>query len=121
MDRDILAIPPEYLRTGLLVSLLSVWVLAILFSISTAIQTPLFPIWNAAWLFYAVWLSLGLNYPNADAVPLLAMLRQWCLNCSAVFLLWAVPHFGQRGQPAPHRSFRRLSLHLELCRILPCP
>ncbi|HXR08933.1 MAG TPA: ATP-binding protein, partial [Candidatus Acidoferrum sp.] len=47
----------------------------------------------AAWLFYAVWLSLGLNFYNADAIPLLAMLRQWCLNCSAVFLLWGSASF----------------------------
>jgi two-component system NtrC family sensor kinase len=52
-----------------------------------------FAIWNAAWLFYAVWLSLGLNLYNADSVPLLGMLRQWSLNCSAVFLLWGTASF----------------------------
>ena len=79
---------------GLLVSLLSVWVLVILFFyLNRYTKRRYFAIWNAAWLFYAVWLSLGLNYPNADAVPLLAMLRQWCLNCSAVFLLWGSASF----------------------------
>jgi PAS domain S-box-containing protein len=89
-----LAIPQEYLRTGLLVSLLSVWVLVILFFyLNRYTKRRYFAIWNAAWLFYAVWLSLGLNFYNADAIPLLAMLRQWCLNCSAVFLLWGSASF----------------------------
>ncbi len=91
---DSLAIPQQYLRTGLLVSLLSVWVLVILFFyLNRYTKRRYFAIWNAAWLFYAVWLSLGLNYADADAVPLLAMLRQWCLNCSAVFLLWGSASF----------------------------
>jgi len=91
---DMLAIPPAYLRTGLLVSLLSVWVLVILFFyLNRYTKRRYFAIWNAAWLFYAIWLSLGLNYQNADVVPLLAMLRQWCLNCSAVFLLWGSASF----------------------------
>ena len=89
-----LAIPQEYLRTGLLVSLLSVWVLVILFFyLNRFTRRRYFAIWNAAWLFYAIWLSLGLNYADADTVPLLAMLRQWCLNCSAVFLLWGSASF----------------------------
>jgi PAS domain S-box-containing protein len=91
---DSLAIPQEYLRTGLLVSLLSVWVLVILFFyLNHHTKRRYFAIWNAAWLFYAVWLSLGLNFYNADSIPLLAMLRQWCLNCSAVFLLWGSASF----------------------------
>jgi two-component system NtrC family sensor kinase len=91
---DILAIPPAYLRTGLLVSLLSVWVLVILFFyLNRYTRRRYFAIWNAGWLFYAVWLTLGLNYSNADEVPLLAMLRQWCLICSAVFLLWGSASF----------------------------
>ena len=91
---DSLAIPPEYLRTGLLVSLLSVWVLVILFFyLNRYTKRRYFAIWNTAWLFYAVWLSLGLQYSDADAIPLVAMLRQWCLNCSAVFLLWGSASF----------------------------
>jgi len=91
---DSLAIPPEYLRTGLLVSLLSVWVLVILFFyLNRYTKRRYFAIWNVAWLFYAIWLSLGLNCREADAIPLLAMLRQWCLNCSAVFLLWGSASF----------------------------
>ncbi len=91
---DSLAIPQEYLRTGLLVSLLSVWVLVILFFyLNHYTKRRYFAIWNAAWLFYALWLSLGLNFYNADAIPLLAMLRQWCLNCSAVCLLWGSASF----------------------------
>jgi PAS domain S-box-containing protein len=86
---DSLAIPQEYLRTGLLVSLLSVGVLVVLFFyLNRYTKRRYFSIWNVAWLFYALWLSLALNFYDADSTPLLAMLRQWCLNCSAAFLLW---------------------------------
>jgi PAS domain S-box-containing protein len=86
---DSLAIPQEYLRVGLLVSLLSVLVLVVLFFYLNAYtKRRYFAIWNVAWLCYAVWLALGLNFYNADATPLLGMLRQWCLDCATVFLIW---------------------------------
>jgi PAS domain S-box-containing protein len=86
---DSLAIPQEYLRVGLLVSLLSVLVLVVLFFyLNSHTKRRYFAIWNVAWLCYAVWLALGLNCGGAVGQPLLGMVRQWCLNCSAVFLLW---------------------------------
>jgi PAS domain S-box-containing protein len=101
---DGMAIPQEYLRTGLLVSLLSVWVLVVLFFyLNRYTRRRYFAIWNAAWLFYAAWLCLGLNWGDEGAGPLAAMLRQWCLNCSAVFLLWGSASF--LGSAAKERLF----------------
>jgi PAS domain S-box-containing protein len=98
---DSLTIPQEYLRVGVLVSLLSVMVLVVLFFyLNHYTKRRYFAIWNVAWLFYAVWLALGLSLHNPDATPLLGMLRQWCLNCATVFLLWGSACFlgGAVGQ-----------------------
>ena len=81
--------PREYLRAALVVSLLSIWVLVLLFYyLNRYTKRTYFTIWTAAWLFYALWLTLGLSVPNPDPRSFLMILRQWCVGISAVFLLW---------------------------------
>src|SRR5437879_6576994 len=49
----------EYLRAGVLVSLLSVWVLVALFYyLNRHTKRRYFTIWTVAWLFYALWITL---------------------------------------------------------------
>src|SRR5579859_3804090 len=81
--------PREYLRAALIVSLLSVWVLVGLFYyLNRYTKRHYFNIWTAAWLFYALWLTIGLTAPNAGPESFVLTLRQWCVSVSAVFLLW---------------------------------
>jgi signal transduction histidine kinase/ActR/RegA family two-component response regulator len=81
--------PREYLRAALVVSLLSIWVLVLLFYyLNRYTKRGYFTIWTAAWLFYALWLTLGLSAPNPDPKSFLMIVRQWCVGISAVFLLW---------------------------------
>ena len=81
--------PREYLRAALVVSLLSIWVLVLLFYyLNRYTKRKYFTIWTAAWLFYALWLTLGLSAPNPDPASFPMILRQWCVGISAVFLLW---------------------------------
>jgi hypothetical protein len=52
----------EYLRSALMVSLLSVWVLVgLFFYLNRYIRRDYFSIWATAWLFYALWLTLSLR------------------------------------------------------------
>jgi len=79
----------QYLQGTLLVSLLSVWVLvALFFYLNLYTRRRYFTVWMAAWLFYALWLTLGLTVPMAEPTSLVFMMRQWCVAISAVFLLW---------------------------------
>jgi signal transduction histidine kinase/ActR/RegA family two-component response regulator len=81
--------PREYLRAALVVSLLSIWVLVFLFYyLNRYTRRRYFTIWTAAWLFYALWLTLGLSVPNPDPKSFMMIIRQWCVGISAVFLLW---------------------------------
>jgi signal transduction histidine kinase/CheY-like chemotaxis protein len=81
--------PREYLRVALIVSLLSVWVLVGLFYyLNRYTKRYYFNIWTVAWLFYALWLTIGLMAPTPGPGSLVPVLRQWCVSISAVFLLW---------------------------------
>lgn len=86
--------PREYMRAALVVSLLSIWVLVFLFYyLNRYTKRAYFTIWTAAWLFYALWLTLGLSVPNANPASMMMILRQWCVGISAVFLLWGSLEF----------------------------
>lgn len=77
------------MRAALVVSLLSIWVLVFLFYyLNRYTKRPYFTVWTAAWLFYALWLTLGLSAPNPDLSSFMMIARQWCVGISAVFLLW---------------------------------
>ena len=81
--------PREYLRVALIVSLLSVWVLVGLFYyLNRYTKRHYFTIWTAAWLFYALWLTIGVTAPTPSGDSFILILRQWCVSISAVFLLW---------------------------------
>lgn len=80
--------PREYMRAALVVSLLSVWVLVGLFYyLNRYTKRYYFTIWTAAWLFYALWLTMGMTFANNPSSAV-AILRQCCVSISAVFLLW---------------------------------
>ncbi|HXI53394.1 MAG TPA: ATP-binding protein [Candidatus Saccharimonadales bacterium] len=106
-----LAFPREYLRAALLVSLLSVWVLVGLFCyLNRYTKRPYFTIWTAAWLFYALWLTLSIKYQGVAADSAVFMLRQWCVAISAVFLLWGSLQF--LGLPVRQSLFGLFMLFL---------
>jgi PAS domain S-box-containing protein len=84
----------EHLKAGVLVSLLSVWVLVGLFYyLNRYTKRRYFTIWTAAWLFYALWITLSFGAQGDRGQPLLLMLEQWCVGVSAVFLLWGSASF----------------------------
>ena len=60
---DALQFDTQYVRAALLVSLLSVWVLVGLFIyLNQYTKRPYFTIWTAAWLFYALWLTMSVGW-----------------------------------------------------------
>ena len=89
-----LIFPREYMRAALMVSLLSVWVLVGLFYyLNRYTKREYFTVWTAAWLFYALWLTLSLQMQNTAPGSLFFMIKQWCVAISAVFLLWGSLRF----------------------------
>jgi signal transduction histidine kinase/ActR/RegA family two-component response regulator len=92
--------PREYMRAALLVSLLSVWVLVGLFYyLNRYTKRYYFTIWTAAWLFYALWLTIGVTIPNPAPDSFVSVMRGWCVSVSAVFLLWGSLSFLELQAP----------------------
>jgi signal transduction histidine kinase len=84
----------QYLQATLFVSLLSVWVLVGLFYyLNRYTKRSYFSTWTTAWLFYALWLTLGLTMKDIVSNNVIFMLRQCCVAISAVFLLWGSARF----------------------------
>lgn len=84
----------QYLQATLFVSLLSVWLLVGLFYyLNRYTKREYFTVWTTAWLFYALWLTLGLTMHDVVSNTTIFMLRQCCVAISAVFLLWGSARF----------------------------
>src|SRR6185369_6307152 len=99
-----LLFPKEYLRAALMVSLLSVWVLVGLFYyLNRFTRRQYFTVWTAAWLFYALWLTLSVNTPGGAIGSTIFLIKQWCVAISAVFLLWGSAAF--LNLPIRQKSF----------------
>ncbi len=89
-----IAFPEGYQRAALMVSLVSVWMLVGLFYyLNRYTRREYFTIWTAAWLFYALWLTLSLRLGNAPPGSIVFLLKQCSVAISAVFLLWGSLRF----------------------------
>jgi signal transduction histidine kinase/ActR/RegA family two-component response regulator len=106
-----LVFPQEYLRAALMVSLLSVWVLVgLFFYLNRYTRREYFTIWTAAWLFYALWLTLCLRVTDPGAGTVVFTIKQSCVSISAAFLLWGSLRF--LDLPVPQRTFGAFILFL---------
>ena len=73
---------------------MSVWMLVGLFYyLNHYTKRDYFTVWTAAWLFYALWLTLGLRFEVTTPESIVFKLKQICVAISAVFLLWGSLRF----------------------------
>jgi len=113
----------DYINAALMVSLLSVWVLVgLFFYLNRYTRREYFTIWTAAWLFYALWLTLSLHADKAEVrtttfttfnisnVFTIFTIKQCCVSISAVFLLWGSLRF--LGLPVKQRLLGGFMLFL---------
>ncbi|MBA4149528.1 MAG: response regulator [Verrucomicrobia bacterium] len=81
-------------KSAMLISILSVWVLIGLFTyLNRYTKRRYFTLWTVAWLFYALWLSLNYVLLESKETPWMLMYQQWCVGVSATFLLWGSSQF----------------------------
>ena len=94
LDHFDLIFPKEYLKATLMISLLTVWVLVGLFYyLNRYTKRDYFAIWTAGWLFYALWLTIGINVGTAVMGSPMFIVKQCCVSLSAVFMLWGSLRF----------------------------
>jgi PAS domain S-box-containing protein len=85
-------LPGQYLRPAMMLCVLSVWMLAGLFLyLNSYTRRRYFTLWSAAWLFYAIWLTLSLNVPDSSGFLLMA--EQLCVGIAATFMIWGASTF----------------------------
>src|SRR5580658_4950018 len=123
-----LVFPKEYMSAALMVSLLSVWVLVgLFFYLNRYTRREYFTIWTAAWLFYALWLTLSLQMVKKqdsgiamgneeDVRSVVFTIKQCCVSISAVFLLWGSLRF--LGLPVKQRLLGGFMLFLVIWTII---
>lgn len=91
---DLSDVSGQYLRAALVVSLMSVWMLVGLFYyLNRYTKRDYFTVWTAAWLFYSLWLTIGLKSPDSSPETITFKLQQCCVAISSVFLLWGSLRF----------------------------
>jgi len=101
----------QHLKGSLITSLLSVWVLvALFFYLNLYTKRRYFTVWMTAWLFYALWLTLGLTVPIQSTTGLLYVLKQSCVALSATLLLWGSSLFLEK--PLPERAVALFNIFL---------
>jgi hypothetical protein len=84
----------EDLRLVLLGSVLSVWVLVgFLIFLNRYIRREYFAVWTAAWVFYALWLTLSLRMGDPGVGSIIFSLKQCCVSMAAVCILWGSIRF----------------------------
>src|SRR5215469_2647679 len=105
-------LPEAYVPAAMMVSLLSVWMLVgLFFYLNRYTKRDYFTIWTAAWLFYALWLTLSLKTVRSTGSltgvgpttvvqvhesaiwQIIFIVKQCCVAISAVFLLWGSLRF----------------------------
>jgi signal transduction histidine kinase/ActR/RegA family two-component response regulator len=107
----------DYINAALMVSLLSVWVLVgLFFYLNRYTRREYFTIWTAAWLFYALWLTLSLHTEKTDMKSTIFTIKQCCVSISAVFLLWGSLRF--LGLPVKQRLLGGFMLFLVVWTIV---
>jgi signal transduction histidine kinase/ActR/RegA family two-component response regulator len=103
--------PEVSLRAAQFVSLLSVWMLIGLFYyLNRYTKREYFAVWTTGWLFYALWLTLNLELPDAQPGGVGFLCEQWCAAISAVFLVWGSLRF--LSLPGRQMSFGLFMLFL---------
>jgi len=97
--KSFLGLDPEYFTekyvpAALVVSLMSVWMLVGLFYyLNRYTKRDYFTVWTAAWLFYALWLTICLEFQDPPLDSVVFKLKQCSVAISAVFLLWGSLRF----------------------------
>ena len=103
--------PEELLKSALMVSMTSVWVLVGLFYyLNRYTRRNYFTTWTAAWLFHALWLMLELIDPSSVSGSLIFATKACCVALCALFLLWGSIEFLKI--PVNQRTFGLFMLFL---------
>src|SRR5713226_4326112 len=88
-DQSILFFPPEWIKSALVLALITVWMVIALFTyMNHSRQRPHLSLWTVAWMFYSVYLAASIGLEETPHTPLLVMASRACIGISALFMFW---------------------------------
>jgi PAS domain S-box-containing protein len=89
LDQSVLLFPPEWIRSALVLALITVWMVIGLFTyMNFATRRAHLSLWTVAWMFYSVYLAASIGLEESPHTPLLLMVSRACIGISALFMFW---------------------------------
>lgn len=88
-DQPILQFPPEWIKSALVLALITVWMVIGLFAyMNYSSRRPHLSLWTVAWMFYSVYLAASIGLEESPHAPVLVMASRACIGISALFMFW---------------------------------
>ncbi len=88
-DQSILLFPPEWIKSALVLALITVWMVIGLFTyMNYSVRRPHLSLWTVGWMFYSVYLAASIGLEESPHTPLLVMVSRACIGISALFMFW---------------------------------
>jgi PAS domain S-box-containing protein len=89
LDQSVLAFPPEWIRSALVLALITVWMVIGLFVyMNYSTRRSHLSLWTVAWMFYSVYLAASIGLEESPRTPFLLMASRACIGISALFMFW---------------------------------
>ncbi len=89
LDQSILYFRPEWIKSALVLALISVWMVIGLFTYMNYSARRLhLSLWTVSWMFYSVYLAASIGLEESPHTPLLVMVSRACIGISALFMFW---------------------------------
>ncbi|HUJ70688.1 MAG TPA: ATP-binding protein [Verrucomicrobiae bacterium] len=88
-DEYILLFPPEWIKSALVLALITVWMVIGLFTyMNYSRRRPHLSLWTVAWMFYSVYLAASIGLEESPHTPFLVLTSRACIGISALFMFW---------------------------------
>jgi PAS domain S-box-containing protein len=88
-DQYILLFPPEWIKSALVLALITVWMVIGLFTyMNYSRRRPHLSLWTVAWMFYSVYLAASIGLEESPHTPFLMLISRACIGISALFMFW---------------------------------
>ena len=89
LDQPILFFPPEWIKSALVLALITVWMVIGLFTyMNYSERRPHLSLWTVGWMFYSVYLAASIGLEESPHTALLVMVSRACIGISALFMFW---------------------------------
>jgi len=89
LDQSALFFPPEWIKSALVLALITVWmVIGLFIYMNYSTRRTHLSLWTVAWMFYSVYLAASIGLEESPGTAFLLMASRACIGISALFMFW---------------------------------